>query len=919
MRFLKSSPGQTLGVVGLGVTGVVAVSLSSFAQSAQPLSTFFITDLNQKAFASAEGTTEKRTEKTSGLNASTGLQSGALLEPINLGQVQQWSELALIQDAQGDRLGADAALAEAWQVLAILKQQTEEPDWIQVEAQLWNRQGQLYWRRLEPQAALNSWIAAEEDYRSVEDVVGTIGAQINQLHALQTLGQYRRAVKLADRLEEALNLNSGALDTHTDLLARQQLGQVLAQTGQLDRAQRVLEQAIPLLGSSEERSQLFLLLGNTTRSLARQSDRLWKLESARTYYQQAFQYYETAVHRAQDPLTQLEIQVNQMSLWVDQNTDQKTDQKTAIAEISNPFPPISSLRNLSQLRMALGEQPASLPLFQVRLHFIYSLLRLERSFSNPDLAAYQGILQTLEAVPLLTETLEQAERLNVSSPLLQRMQSEIWGLLAEVYAYQGQSTETIAALKQALGKAETTQGKDLVALWQWQMGKTLEPSNRTEAAYYYRTAFDTVQSLRDNLIEMSIDTGFSLQSQLSSLYRDYIRFLLSSPNPSQGDLAQALEVMEALQLVELNNFFQEPCLSLQPLTLTEALAQSHTQAAALYSIALPDALAVIFLAPDGTLRHSLHPVSPQALTNAALLMRSSLNPAFSAEKHLSISRQLYHWLVEPFEAELAAQGTETLVFVLDGVLRNVPMATLYDGDRYLVERFEVTLTPGLKIVPPNPKSLQKSQILIAGLTEGRSGFQDLPGVLREVNTLSQVFAQKRLRFDSFLDERFTQERLHRDLAQGKTTILHLATHGQFSSDPNQTFILTGDDWLNPHTLQNRILAKEFTSLLNFEPGTLAPLDLLVLSACQTALGDEQASLGLAGLAARSGASSTIGTLWAIDDQVTADLMIDFYKGLIQGGETKAAALRRSQLQLLHSETHAHPYYWAPFILVGNWN
>lgn len=916
MRFLKSSPGQTLGVVGLGVTGVVAVSLSSFAQSAQPLSTFFITDLNQKAFASAEGTTEKRTEKPSGLNASRGLQSGALLEPINLGQVQQWSELALIQDAQGDRLGADAALAEAWQVLAILKQQTEEPDWIQVEAQLWNRQGQLYWRRLEPQAALNSWIAAEEDYRSVEDMVGTIGAQINQLHALQTLGQYRRAVKLADRLEEALNLNSGALDTHTDLLARQQLGQVLAQTGQLDRAQRVLEQAIPLLGSSEERSQLFLLLGNTTRSLARQSDRLWKLESARTYYQQAFQYYETAVHRAQDPLTQLEIQVNQMSLWVDQNTDQKTDQKTAIAEISNPFPPISSL---SQLRMALGEQPASLPLFQVRLHFIYSLLRLERSFSNPDLAAYQGILQTLEAVPLLTETLEQAERLNVSSPLLQRMQSEIWGLLAEVYAYQGQSTETIAALKQALGKAETTQGKDLVALWQWQMGKTLEPSNRTEAAYYYRTAFDTVQSLRDNLIEMSIDTGFSLQSQLSSLYRDYIRFLLSSPNPSQGDLAQALEVMEALQLVELNNFFQEPCLSLQPLTLTEALAQSHTQAAALYSIALPDALAVIFLAPDGTLRHSLHPVSPQALTNAALLMRSSLNPAFSAEKHLSISRQLYHWLVEPFEAELAAQGTETLVFVLDGVLRNVPMATLYDGDRYLVERFEVTLTPGLKIVPPNPKSLQKSQILIAGLTEGRSGFQDLPGVLREVNTLSQVFAQKRLRFDSFLDERFTQERLHRDLAQGKTTILHLATHGQFSSDPNQTFILTGDDWLNPHTLQNRILAKEFTSLLNFEPGTLAPLDLLVLSACQTALGDEQASLGLAGLAARSGASSTIGTLWAIDDQVTADLMIDFYKGLIQGGETKAAALRRSQLQLLHSETHAHPYYWAPFILVGNWN
>jgi len=543
--------------------------------------------------------------------------------------------------------------------------------------------------------------------------------------------------------------------------------------------------------------------------------------------------------------------------------------------------------------------------------------------SNPDsetpAAPYREILQQLEAVALLTQTLTQSELLSDTSPLLQRMQSEILGLLAEVYRHQGQLTETIAALQGALGKAEAIQAKDLLALWKWQMGKTLESVNRAEAAYYYRSAFDTVQSLRDNLIEMSIDTGFSLQAQLSPLYRDYIRFLLSHPNPSQADLAQALEVMEALQLVELNNFFQEPCLTLQSLTLTEALAQSHSHAAALYSIILPDALAVIFLAPDGTLRHALHPISNQSLTDTALSMRSSLNPAFSDRKHLTVSHKLYRWLVEPFEAELAAQGTETLVFVLDGALRNVPMATLHDGSQYLVERFEVILTPGLKIVPPNPKPWQKSRILMAGLTEGRSGFQDLPGVLREVDGLSQVFAQNDLRFNAFLDEHFTQDRLQDDLAQGKTTILHLATHGQFSSDPDETFILTGDDWANSHTNQNRILAKDFTNLLEFAPHILTPLDLLVLSACQTALGDEEASLGLAGLAARSGASSTIGTLWAIDDEATADFMIDFYEGLIHQKLTKGAALRRSQLRFLRSENYRHPYYWSPFILVGNWN
>ena len=138
----------------------------------------------------------------------------------------------------------------------------------------------------------------------------------------------------------------------------------------------------------------------------------------------------------------------------------------------------------------------------------------------------------------------------------------------------------------------------------------------------------------------------------------------------------------------------------------------------------------------------------------------------------------------------------------------------------------------------------------------------------------------------------------------------MATHGQFSSNPEETFILTWNDKINVKELEKLLKLRETTED--------SPIELLVLSACQTASGDNRAALGLAGLAVRSGARSTLATLWSAKDQSTAKLMVKFYQALTREGVSKAEALRQAQLEMLQSPRYQDPFYWAPFVLVGNW-
>jgi CHAT domain-containing protein len=193
------------------------------------------------------------------------------------------------------------------------------------------------------------------------------------------------------------------------------------------------------------------------------------------------------------------------------------------------------------------------------------------------------------------------------------------------------------------------------------------------------------------------------------------------------------------------------------------------------------------------------------------------------------------------------------------------------------------------------------------VSQASQGFAPLPGVETELTEISQAVPSAQL-----LNQQFTSENFQKEISETTFPVIHLATHGQFSSNPEETFVLTWD---------SQVKVRDFEELLRSRARTRTnPIELLVLSACETAEGDNRAALGLAGMAVRSGARSTIATLWSVKDESTALLMTEFYQKLVQPTAkiTKAEALRQAQTDLLNSPEYKHPFYWAPFILVGNW-
>jgi CHAT domain-containing protein len=279
-----------------------------------------------------------------------------------------------------------------------------------------------------------------------------------------------------------------------------------------------------------------------------------------------------------------------------------------------------------------------------------------------------------------------------------------------------------------------------------------------------------------------------------------------------------------------------------------------------------------------------------------------------------LSAQVYSWLIQPLEAELERMQLKKLVFVLDGGLRNIPMAVLYDNkqQKYLLEKYAIALTPSLQLLEPNPLQREKLNVLIAGLDQKREvEGQEFPQLENARLELKQIQSEVPKSKELF-NRDFTATNIQNQLNSTFFSVVHITTHGQFSSKLEETFILTWDRLLKIVDLDNLIR--------NSNWGNSSALELLVLSACETAAGDNRAALGLAGIAVRAGARSTLATLWSVDDRSTAALMNEFYRSLADTNLTKAEALQRAQLSLWNnpSQDWKRPYFWAAYVLVGNW-
>jgi len=268
-----------------------------------------------------------------------------------------------------------------------------------------------------------------------------------------------------------------------------------------------------------------------------------------------------------------------------------------------------------------------------------------------------------------------------------------------------------------------------------------------------------------------------------------------------------------------------------------------------------------------------------------------------------LGKSLHEWLIAPMEATLRQHGIRTLVFIPDGPLRSIPLAALYDGEQFVIEKYAVATTLGLNLTNPKPIVRENVQVLLNGITESVQGFSALPNVGAELARISELYPSR-----VFQDEDFVLATAEKEMSEGTYSVVHIASHGQFDSDHRKSFLLTYDDKMTMNRLAETIGLRRFQE---------ESLELLVLSACQTAAGDDRAALGLAGIALKAGARSALATLWFINDEATSVLVSEFYRQLQNTNISKAKALQNAQL-IVREKGYKHPSLWAPFLLIGNW-
>ena len=697
---------------------------------------------------------------------------------------------------------------------------------------------------------------------------GELDSRLQQVEALRLQGQYHRARQLIEPI--ALTLQDQPI-TEAAAQTLRTFGLLLSLTEDTARGQAILEESQRI----SRALNLPLHTAATVLESGNLAHRSQDNETALAHYQEAQKTIASVLaQNPMDPLAaelQVNVELNLLQLSIEQT------RSTLALQQAEALKPIVA-------QFALDS--ASPTTLYTQLHWTESLRRLYQAGLWTDRQTLNDRL-----APLITP--DQPPSRAKAYALVQ------WGRWQND---QGFLTEAIVAYEQALHLAQQLQAPDIIATIAPELGTLYSPENPAKALPIYQLGYEALQTLRTDLAGVNPEFRFSFQEQVEPIYRDYIRLLVTiDPVPSQGNLAQVLKVTESMQLAELDNYFGDTCLNVHP----QNLADLDPKAMVIYPIILNDRLSTIISIPHQPLEYHETLIPRSILEKNIRNLYSSLYLGYPKDLHLSIAQYFYNLLLRPAEHLLESETPETLVFVWDGGLRNIPPAVLHDGHQYLIERYNLAISPGLQLLPPSP-SRQIDQIFAAALSEPRQNFSALPGVLTELEGIRQVLPVKAL-----VNETFTPSAFSQAIAQNTFPVVHLATHAQFGKNVDDSFLLTWEGTIGLKDL-DRVLQPS-------QLGLAEPIDLLVMSACQTAQGNNRTILGLAGFALRSGARSTLASLWSVDDQATAHLMIDFYRSLSTPLTSKAGALRQAQINLLNNPAYAHPYFWAPFVLVGNWN
>lgn len=734
--------------------------------------------------------------------------------------------------------------------------------------------------------------------------------------------------EIASQLEQALKIPRDRLS----IIAGYRLGNVLRSLGELETSLKVLQSSLETAKNPEFNKQLAainLSLGDTERALGNRiraatdaqnppnfNFHLCRTQAPNPHYQNALDFYLKNEH------------LNSTNAHVSQAIAQSRLNYLSLAQ------EVGVNSNMEEMRSHLDRLLAISPTNPIQAHLTMDYIRVLSCSESPNFTKLRTQLAKIVA-----EAKNREDWQGMSSAL-----GYIGALYEWEYQQAGKQHKTIndSNLEKAeqytrdalkIVKSREREARGINYQLEWQLGRIAQYKQDDSAIWHYREAYRNLNELRKDLAALNREIQYDLRDKVEPIYRELVALELRSQTPpTQEQLNAAREIIESLQLIQLESFLQDNCTQAEGIKIDDL----DNEAAVIYTIDLRDRLEVILSLPEKksskkllynkSLSDNLFQYYSQGeedinqfwyqsnLLNQTLSIPQKIDSELTGDDFKNLSK-VYEWLVRPFKNYFQENEIKTLVFVLDDSLRNVPIAALYDREKqeYLIEQYAVAVTPSLQLLEPRRIDLNTLRVLAAG----RSDFTDTEGWsnLNYVRDEIEAIANSIPNTETFLDAEFTSRLLREQINSLDFPIVHIATHGQFELSAKDTFILAWDRQIDLEQLGQLLRVKD--------PSGLKDIELLIFSACRTAADNKRATLGMAGAAFEAGARSTIATLWNINDRSTAQLIAKFYEELNRATRSgdkvnKAEALRLAQLEILRGEEYQHPYFWSPFILVGNW-
>jgi CHAT domain-containing protein/Tfp pilus assembly protein PilF len=785
----------------------------------------------------------------------------------------------------------DKAIKFYLQALAILREIKDR----QGEGAVLGNLGSTYYSLGKYDKAIEFQLQSLAIAREIKNRNGEATSLNNLGIVYRSLGQYQKAI---DFYQQSLGIQNQIGDRNGEATALNSLGIAYRSLGQYQKAIDFHQQSLGIQNQIGDRN------GEATslNSLGIAYENLGQYQKAIDFHQQSLVIFKELGSRSGESAALNNLGNAYNSLGQNQKAIDFYQQSLAIEkELGARSGESNALNNLGEAYRKLGQ-------YQKAIDFYQQSLAISRQIGNRNLElnslhnlgiVYNILGQNQKAIDLHQQSLAISRQIGD-----RRVEGYSLIGLGVYFIKLNQPELTILSFKQAINVTESIR-KDIKAL-----SKEAQKSYLDTIEIYYRILVDIL--LQQNRIIEALQVLDLLKVQE---LEDYLKNIKGSDRSAQGVRLLAPEQALSDKLLtisfdnskEINNHLANQIQQLPKSEINKVpdyLNQIPKGTVLFYPFILGDRLEIILFAPNNLPIRRTTKISKDQLETLINDFRTGLLDAGS-EDFKEPSIQLYNLLIKPIETELAQLNTKTILYAPDGQLRYIPIAALYDGKQLLVEKYQISnlIAYTLSDFTPQP---QNAPNILAGAFGGKDGEKKfgqtaLPATVKEVQAIANSFNNS----VTLIEEQFSRKAIESKFKNHN--ILHLATHAEFNTGaPDQSFIIFGNG--------DKIRLNEIADW------QMPNIDLIILSACQTGVGNLGSGVEILGFGyqvQKAGAKQAIASLWSVKDHETGVLMSAFYAELSKGDVTVTEALRRAQVSLIKSTKYNHPNYWSAFFAIGN--